>query len=71
MLFEHLRKLNMKTDVVLYLYKTIMCYININSIRYKFDELKDILTDKLVDMFIIAETKIGESFNENLFKVEG
>ena len=49
----------------------ILCYLNINSIRYKFDDLKEILTDKLVDMLIVAETKIDDSFNINLFKAEG
>ena len=51
--------------------KPIICYLNINSVRYKFDELKEILTDKIVDLLIISETKIDSSFNDNLFKVEG
>ena len=51
--------------------KTVICHLNINSIRYKFDELREILDDKLVDMLIISETKIDSSFNDNLFQVEG
>ena len=51
--------------------RPIICYININSVRYKFDELKGISTDKIVDLLIISETKIDSSFNDNLFKVEG
>ena len=50
--------------------RPIICYLNINSIRYK-DELKEMLTSKLVDILIISETKIDSSFNDNLFKVEG
>ena len=46
-------------------------YININSVRYKFDEIKELLTDKIVDFLVIAETKIDQSFNDNLFQVEG
>ena len=49
----------------------MICYININSIRYKFDELKVILLEILVDILIIAETKIDDSFNDNLFQAEG
>ena len=49
----------------------MICYININSIRYKFDELKVVLLENLVDILIIAETKIDDSFNDNLFQAEG
>ena len=51
--------------------RPVICHLNINSIRYKFDELREILDDKLVDMLIISETKIDSSFNDNLFQVEG
>ena len=64
--FEQLQKLRKENRQ-----RPILCYLNINSIRYKFDELKEILKYKLVDVLIIAETKIDESFNENLFKAEG
>ena len=47
------------------------CYININSVCYKFDELKVILVDKLVDSLIIAETKIGDSFSDIFFQAGG
>jgi len=40
-------------------------------VRYKFDEIKELLTDKIVDFLVIAETKIDQSFNDNLFQVEG
>lgn len=40
----------------------ITAYLNINSIRYKFDEIKEILTDKIVDLLFIAETKPDVSF---------
>lgn len=39
----------------------------INSIRYKFDDLQQMLIDKLTDMLIISETKFDVSFNSNLF----
>ena len=64
--YDQLRKLKKENKN-----RPILCYLNINSIRYKFDDLKEILTDKLVDMLIVAETKIDDSFNINLFKAEG
>ena len=64
--YDQLRKLKKENKN-----RPILCYLNVNSIRYKFDDLKEILTDKLVDMLIVAETKIDDSFNINLFKAEG
>jgi hypothetical protein len=51
--------------------RQIISYLNINSIRYKFDDLQQILHDKLCDMLIISETKLDNSFNNNLFTVDG
>jgi peptide subunit release factor 1 (eRF1) len=39
-------------------------HLNINSLRYKFDEIKEVLTDNIVDLFIISETKLDESVND-------
>ena len=64
--FESLRNLRKENTT-----RPVVCYININSICYKFDELKVILLKKLVDILIIAETKIDDSFNDNLFQAEG
>ena len=46
-------------------------HLNINSLRYKFDEIKEVLTDNIVDLLIISETKLDQSFNDNLFSVDG
>ena len=46
-------------------------HLNINSLRYKFDEIKEVLTDNFVDLLIISETKLDKSFNDNLFSVDG
>ncbi|CAG2192289.1 unnamed protein product [Mytilus edulis] len=48
-----------------------ICHLNINSMRYKFDELKPILLDKIVDCLIISETKLDSSFKDSLFEVDG
>ena len=61
--FESLRNLRKENKT-----RPVICYININSLRYNFDELKVILLEKLVDILIIAETKIDDSFNDIFFK---
>jgi exonuclease III len=40
--------------------------VNINSLRYKYDEIKDILLDKVVDCLIISETKLDSSFKDSI-----
>ena len=39
--------------------------------RYKFNDLKPILIDRLCDILVISETKLDDSFNNNLFTVNG
>jgi hypothetical protein len=46
-------------------------YININSIRYKFDEIRELLNDKIFDLILVIETKLDHQFNDNLFRVDG
>ena len=46
-------------------------YININSIHNKYDEIKELLSDKIVDLLFIAEIKLDKSFNDNLFQNDG
>jgi hypothetical protein len=45
-------------------------YININSLRYKFDAIKELLTENIVDLLSIAEAKLDWTFNDNLFVVD-
>ena len=42
-------------------HKIIIGHLNINSIRYKFDFLKEIIGDN-IDILLISETKIDDSF---------
>ena len=51
--------------------KPILCHLNINSLRHKFNDLKPILMDKLCDILIVSETKLDDTFNDNLFHVNG
>jgi hypothetical protein len=49
--------------------KFISSYLNINSLRYKFCSIKELLSRNIVDMLIIAETKLDESFPVAQFRV--
>jgi hypothetical protein len=40
----------------------LAAHLNINSYRYKFDEIKELLSDKIVDIFFVAKTEFISSF---------
>ena len=44
--------------------------LNINSIRKKFDSLVELIGGK-VDVLIICETKLDETFTKNTFHISG
>ena len=46
--------------------RAIVGYLNINSIRNKFDALKDIVSQN-IDILMVAEIKIGDSFPKEQF----
>ena len=48
----------------------VVASININSIRYKFEELKLIIKDN-VDILIIQETKVDNTFPVSKFLIDG
>ena len=50
--------------------KLILGHLNINSIRNKFDGLKFVIDDK-IDIFLISETKLDDSFPTAQFLIEG
>ena len=51
-------------------HKIVIGHLNINSIRNKFDNLKYII-DNNVDILLISETKLNETFPENQFIIHG
>lgn len=65
-MFSELRESKMKHPK-----NFVISYININSLSYKFDEIKELLTENIVDVLFIAETKLDSTFNDNLFVVDG
>ena len=50
--------------------RLVIGHININSVENKFDSLAFLVKDK-VDIIMISETKIDDSFPQNQFLMEG
>ena len=48
----------------------IVAYLNINTFKNKYDFLKTLVSDN-IDVMIIGETKLDDSFPISQFKVEG
>ena len=48
----------------------IIAHLNINSLRYKFDSLVELIQGNL-DILIIGETKLDKSFPDEQFKING
>ena len=65
MFCQHLNDLRRKT-----IGRLILAHININSIRYKFDQLVYGVKGK-VDVLMITETKLDDSFPTMQFNIEG
>ena len=49
----------------------ILLHVNINSLRYKFMHLHEILCKKSVDFLAISETKLDDSFTSAQFHADG
>ena len=50
--------------------KVIIGNLNINSIRNKFEQLKETVL-KYIDILVVTETKLDETFLESLFLMDG
>ena len=50
--------------------RTIVAHLNINSLRNKFDALKAMISEN-IDILVITETKLDESFPPSQFEIEG
>ena len=51
-------------------YQILIAHLNINSLRNKFEILKETITNK-VDILLISETKLNSSFPLNQFHIDG
>ena len=50
--------------------RIIIAHLNINSIRNKFEILKEVVGNK-IDILLISETKLDDTFSLNQFILEG
>ena len=50
--------------------RLVISHLNINSIRNKFEPLKNIIKGNL-DILVLTETKIDESFPNQEFRIDG
>ena len=48
----------------------VIAHLNINSVRNKFDNLVELINDN-IDILVIGETKLDESFPANQFRING
>ena len=63
-IFDELKNLRRKNPN-----KFLIAYLNINSLRYKFCYISELLTANIVDMLFLSETKIDDSFTDTQFQV--
>ena len=63
--FENIRHLRVQ-----YPKNIILSYININSVRHKFDNFVNLIKDN-VDVLVFAETKLDGSFQDSQFSIPG
>ena len=45
-------------------------YYNINSLRFKFDDLREIFAKSLPDVLVFAETKLDSTFTNAQFSIK-
>ena len=50
--------------------RLIIGYLNVNSLRNKFEMLEELIKDK-IDIFLISETKLDSSFPSGQFVIKG
>jgi hypothetical protein len=49
----------------------LVSYLNINSLRFKIHDIRDLLMNIPIDLFGIAETKLDPSFPDSQFYIQG
>ena len=48
----------------------IIAHLNINSLRNKFDQLKNLVQDK-IDILVVTESKLDDTFPDSQFHIQG
>ena len=48
-----------------------LCYLNINSLRYKITDLRYVLKQTGIEIVVVSETKLSEEFPDSQFFIDG
>ena len=67
----HCRRLKNKRVEKVRPRKCLVTHLSINILKSKFDEIYELLNEKLVDFLFISEAKIDSSFRGHIFEVQG
>ena len=51
--------------------KFMLSHLNINSLKSKFDEIRELFCNKIVDLMFLSETKLDPSYRNSLFETPG
>ena len=49
----------------------LFLHVNINSFRHKYAPMQTILNDRKVDLLVVSESKLGSTFPDAQFDVDG
>ena len=49
----------------------ITCHLNVNALNNKFQDISPLLTDHMVDILFLSETKLDDSYKSATFHVKG
>ena len=68
--------MNLDIDGIIHLrinnpFNTIVGYLNINSLRNKIDDLREVCKKVEIDILCIDETKLDDSYTDSQFKIKG
>ena len=68
--------MNLDIDGIIHLrinnpFNRIVGYLNINSLRKKIDDLREVCKKVEIDILCIDETKLDDSYTDSQFKIKG
>ena len=68
--------MNLDIDCIIHLrinnpFNPIVGYLNINSLRNKIDDFREVCKKVEIDILCIDETKLDDSFTDSQFKIKG
>ena len=62
---------NVKTIRNSFMNNIIICHLNINSLSSKLDEIKQLQNECKLDVMVLSETKLDESYKQEIIDIDG